>query len=153
MTRPFKIHRLEVGDLKKMQSLVALLNEVFEEYHSVGSDKQLEKLLSNPDFHAIVAIEDDIIVGGVTVYEMARYYSDKSELYIYDIAVKTELQNKGIGKKLLDFLKAYGRENNIETIFVEALSDEDQAVKFYESTFGKREKVDHFNFEIKIDGA
>jgi len=33
-------------------------------------------------------------------------------------------------------------------IFVEAHSKDEQAVKFYESTFGTSEKVDHFNLKI-----
>jgi aminoglycoside 3-N-acetyltransferase I len=144
-----KISRIRKDDVERLAELVELLNEVFEEPNRVGSKRQLKKLLRNPSFHAIVAIKEDKIVGGLTAYELDSYYTDKSELYIYDIAVKTELQNQGIGKKIIQYLKEYSTKNEIEGIFVEAHSEDEQSVKFYESTFGKGEKVDHFNFEIK----
>ena len=145
----FKILRLQENNLNLFIELVKLLNEVFKEYHTVGSKEQLKKLLVNPEFYAVAVIKNDIIIGGLTAYQLQRYYNDKSELYIYDIAVKTELHNQGIGKELIRYLKGYAAKNGIETIFVEAHSEDEQAVKFYESTFGKSEKVDHFNYEIK----
>ena len=72
-----------------------------------------------------------------------------SELYIYDIAVKTDLHNRGIGKELISYLKEYSIKNEIEAIFVQAYSEEEQAVRFYESTLGDGIKVDHFTFEVK----
>lgn len=149
MKSSFKISRIQENDIKRLIELVDLLNEVFEEPGKIASEGQLKKLLCIPSFHAIVVIKENRVVGGLTAYELESYYTDKSELYIYDIAVKTELHNQGIGKKLIDYLKDYSAKNGIEGIFVEAHSEDEQAVKFYESTFGKSEKVDHFNFEVK----
>ena len=149
MKNSLNILRLQENDVERLAELVELLNEVFEEPNKVASKGQLKKLLTKADFHAIVAIKEDKVIGGLTAYEIERYYTDKKELYIYDIAVKTELHNQGIGKELIDYLKDYSIKNGIEGIFVEAHSEDEQAVKFYESTFGKSEKVDHFNFEIK----
>ncbi|GGG30839.1 hypothetical protein GCM10011344_34720 [Dokdonia pacifica] len=149
MKNSFKISRIQENDIKLFIELIELLNEVFEEPNQVASERQIKKLLNKPDFYAIVAIKEGRILGGLTAYELERYYTDKSELYIYDIAVKTEFQNQGIGKALIHYLKDYSTNNDIETIFVEAHSEDTQAVKFYESTFGKAEKVDHFNFEVK----
>ncbi|MBS9461108.1 GNAT family N-acetyltransferase [Flagellimonas sp. 389] len=141
--------RLSKIDLFLFKKLVTLLNEVFEENSTVASDAHLQKLIAKPEFYAVVAISNDLIIGGLTAYELQNYYTDKSELYIYDIAVKSEFQNKGIGKQLIKHLKELGSKNNISTIFVDAHSGDKQAVTFYESVFGAREKVDHFNFEIK----
>ncbi len=149
MKNEFKILKLQENNLELFMEFVVLLTEVFDEYHTVASKKHLTKLLAKPDFNAIVVIKDNTVVGGLTAYELERYYNDKSELYIYDIAVKPELHNQGIGKKLIEFLKNYSVKKGIEMIFVEAHSEDEQAVKFYESTFGKSEKVDHFNFEVK----
>ena len=143
------ISRLQENELRRLTELLELLNEVFEEPHKVATEIQLKKLLNKADFYAIVAIKEDKVIGGLTAYELERYYTDKSELYIYDIAVKKELHNQGIGKQLIEYLKNYALKSGIEGIFVEAYSEDEQAVKFYESTFGKSEKVDHFNFEIR----
>jgi aminoglycoside 3-N-acetyltransferase I len=149
MKEPIEIFRLQKSDLKLMINLVDVFNEVFEEYHTIASQNQLEKTLSKPSFYAIVAIIKGKIVGGLTAYELERYYNDSSELYIYDIAVKVPYQNQGVGKRLISYLKLHAFQNDIETIFVEAHSDDTDAVKFYESTFGTSEKVDHFNLEIR----
>ena len=148
MKSSLKIYRIRENDVKRFIELVEILNEVFEAPNKVASEIQLKKLLNKSDFHAIVAIKDNKVIAGLTAYELERYYNDKSELYIYDIGVKTELHNQGIGKKLIEYLKDYSKKNGIEGIFVDAHSEDEQAVKFYESTFGKSEKVDHFNFEI-----
>ncbi|MGB3151669.1 MAG: GNAT family N-acetyltransferase [Maribacter sp.] len=149
MKNSFEILRLQGSHIEQFIELVELFNEVFEEPSKVASEKQLKKILNRPDFHVIVALKENKIVGGLTAYELERYYSDKCELYIYDIAVKIALHNQGIGKELIGYLKDYSWENGIEAILVEAHSEDEQAVKFYESTFGKSEKVDHFIFEIK----
>ena len=149
MKSVLEILRIQGNDLERFIELVELLNEVFEEPNKVASERQLRELLSKPDFLAIAIINENKVIGGLTGYELQRYYTDKSELYIYDIAVKTEFQNQGIGKKLIDYVKDYSIKNGIEGVFVEAHSEDEQAVKFYESTFGNSEKVDHFNFEIK----
>lgn len=145
----FKISRIQENEIERFIELVELLNEVFEESNKVATERQLKKLLKKHDFHAIAAIKEGKIIGGLTAYELAQYYTDKSELYIYDIAVKKELHNQGIGKELIAYVKDYSTKNGIESIFVEAHSEDEQAVKFYQSTFGKGEKVDLFNFEIK----
>ncbi len=149
MQNSYKISRIQANDIGQFIELIDLLNEVFEESSKVASEKQLKKLLQKPEFHAISVIKEDKIIGGLTAYELERYYTDKSELYIYDMAVKKELHNQGIGKALIAFLKDYSTKNGMESIFVQAHTADKQAVKFYESTFGKGEKVDFFNFEIK----
>lgn len=149
MKDEIKIIRLSRTDLLFFKKLIGLLNEVFEESHTIATDNHLHRLLDKPDFYAIVATINEIVIGGLTGYQLQKYYTNKSELYIYDIAVKTKFQNQGIGKKLIQFLKEYSTKNNIETIFVEAHSVDKQAVKFYESTFGTSEKVDHFNYDLK----
>ncbi len=101
MKSSLKILRIQENDTERFIEFVELLNEVFEEPNKVASEMQLKKLLSRCDFHAVIAIKEDKIIGGLTAYELERYYTDKSELYIYDVAVKTELQNQGIGKELL----------------------------------------------------
>lgn len=149
MKPPISISQLQNTDLDKFKQLIILFNDVFEEYHSIASNSHLENLLQNPEFYAVVVEENNTIIGGLTAYEMKRYYSDSSELYIYDMAVKTNQQNNGIGKRLIKYLKSFAAQNNIETIFVEAHSEDKQAVKFYESSIGQSEKVDHFNLDVK----
>ena len=149
MKHNLKISRIQENDLEQFKELVTLLNEVFEEPQKIASEKQLKKLLKDSCFLAITALQEGKVIGGLTAYQLEQYYTDKSEIFIYDIAVKTELHNQGIGKKLIDFLKDFSAKNDIRGIFVEAHSEDEHAVTFYQSTFGKSEKVDHFFIEIE----
>ncbi|TXN37642.1 GNAT family N-acetyltransferase [Flagellimonas hymeniacidonis] len=141
-----QVLRLNENKLELLIKLVNLFNEVFSEYYTVASKKHLKRLLQKPEFYAIVAVKNDAIIGGFTAYEFQKYYTDKSELYIYDIAVKKAFQNQSVGKKLINYLK--NNSPGVETIFVDAHSEDIQAVKFYESVFGPSEKVDHYTFDI-----
>jgi aminoglycoside 3-N-acetyltransferase I len=153
MEKDFDVVKLQQKDSSLFVELVELFNTVFEEASNIASEKQLKKLLNKSDFHAIVIIKNNKIIGGLTAYELEKYYTDKKELYIYDIAVKTAFHNQGIGKTLMTYLKKYATKNNIESIFVQAYSEEEQAVRFYESTIGSGKTVEHFTFEIKEDST
>lgn len=143
------IKRLEEGDLNQFKTVLDLFRDVFEEHQNdYATDEHLEALLKKPDFIVFIAIVDGEVLGGVTTYKLTKYYTNKAELYIYDIAVKTEFHNQGIGKALIYELKTYAAQNNIESVFVQAVSDEEQAVAFYKSTFGTALKVDHFTITI-----
>ncbi len=144
-----EIIKLQQHECALFQNLIELFNEVFEESSKVASKNQLQKLLDKNDFHAFAAIEDDKIIGGITAYELDQYYEDESELYIYDMAVKTEFHNQGIGKALMKQLKDYAKENGIKSILVQAASDEEQAVQFYKSTLGTFENVSLFYLNMK----
>jgi len=141
--------RLGMDDLELLIELVELFNEVFEEYNTIASTKHLESMLSRSEFYAIVALREGVVVGGVTAFELQRYYADTSELYIYDIAVSTKIQRQGVGSKLIRILKDHGLRHGVESIFVDAHSTDEEAVLFYESTLGKSEKVDHFVANLK----
>ena len=144
-----QINQLDKSNLKTFQNLIQLFNEVFEvENTAIANDLHLKNLLQKKEFIAIVAMQENIVIGGLTAYEMPMYSSNYSELYIYDMAIKTEFQRMGIGKKLIEALTEYCKQNNIKTMFVEAQEEDKHAIDFYHSAKGKAEKVVHFNFEI-----
>ncbi len=98
--------RLSQKDLSTFKSLLNLFNMVFEEEErSIGSDAYLLKLLGNDQFITLVAVSQNEVLGGLTAYELPMAYSDRSEIFLYDMAVKTEHQRTGVGKKLIQSLK------------------------------------------------
>lgn len=136
-------------DLSIFKSMLNLFNIVFEEEERiVGSDTHLLKLLSNNQFIAIAAISDSEVVGGVTAYKLPMAYSDRSEIFLYDMAVKSEFQRMGIGKRLIESLKEYCIKNKIEIFFVMAHEEDGHAIEFYHATGGKSEKVVNFLYEV-----
>jgi aminoglycoside 3-N-acetyltransferase I len=146
--KKFEIKQLTKEDLSTFISLIDLFNMVFEEEPKIRSEAHLLKLLSRNDFIAIAAISENEVLGGLTAYELQMYYSEYSEIFLYDLAVKPEYQRIGIGKGLIQSLKEYCIKNNIETFFVMAHEEDEHAIEFYHSTGGKSEKVVNFLYEV-----
>jgi aminoglycoside 3-N-acetyltransferase I len=143
-----RIIKLSTDELGVFQKLIQLFNEVFEEENkSIAIEKKLSVLLSKKEFIVFAAIHENIVVGGLTAFEMPMYTSDQSEAYLYDMAILPEFQRMGIGKKLIAAFSDYCRQHNIQNFFVEAHEEDEHAVDFYKSAGGKPEKVIHFNFE------
>ena len=144
-----EIKRLTKEDLSNFTSLINLFNLVFEEESKIGSEANSLRLLNNDGFIAIVAIAENEVVGGLTAYELPMYYSDSSEIFLYDLAVKPEHQGNGIGKGLLHSLREYCIQNGIKDFFVMAHEEDEHAIEFYHATGGKSEKVVNFVYDVE----
>ena len=143
------IVRLSNSDLPAFQQLIQLFGVVFEmEEIKDAPEHYLAKLLANDAFVVYAAIYDGEVVGGLTGYELPMYYAVAKELYIYDMAVATNLQGTGVGKKLIAGLKGYCAQNAVSCMFVEAHEEDKGAVEFCKATGGAGERVVHFNYDI-----
>lgn len=129
----------------ELRNLQELFTVVFEsEPGRTVSDEYLEKLLQKAEFLALGAFDGDRLVGGVTAYEL-DLISGVKEFYLYNIAVHGEYQKQGIGKHLMEALREEARARGVDTIFVEAESDDGGAVAFYRSLKAEELSVAHFN--------
>lgn len=133
--------------------LIKIFGDVLEiEDLNILDHNYLKNLLSKPDFLVLIGKQNDEVIGGLTVYILHRYYSTKPIAYIYDLGVKQSHQRKGVGKKLISFLTEYCRENGFEEAYVEAESDDTQAVNFYKKTSISNEmKALHFTYSLNND--
>ncbi len=97
----------------------------------------------------MVAIAENQILGGLTVYILDQYYSEQPLAYIYDLAIAKKFQRQGIGKKLITALREYCNENGFEEVFVQADKADDIAIDFYRSTkITAEEQVVHFYYKL-----
>jgi aminoglycoside 3-N-acetyltransferase I len=143
-----EIKKLEPTDVVHFKQLITIFQKVFEiEDLQMQNDEYLEKLLLKPDFFALVALQNKKVVGGLSVYLLQRYYSSKKEAYIFDVGVHPEYQRKGIGKALISHLIRYCKTQEIESAYVEAEADDEQAVNFYRKTpFNDEIQATHFTY-------
>lgn len=131
-------------------ALIRLFEEVFEMKDFVMPPADyLEKLLARDDFFVFVAVLDGRVVGGLTSYTLRQYYSISPLVYIYDLAVATEYQRKGIGKMLIAEIQNYCKDIGVEEVFVQADVADDYALDFYRSTGARGEDVVHFYYPLK----
>ncbi len=146
----FEIKKLSTQDIVDFSELIRIFEVVFEmDNFKMPDEKHLQNLLSKPDFFTFVAKYDNKVLGGLTVYILNRYYSKKPIAYIYDIGVLANYQRKGIGKKLITYLINYCKENGFEEAYVEAETDDTQAVNFYRTTsFSNELQATHFTYSF-----
>lgn len=143
----FSVRRLGPADASRAQVLFTLMAEVFEEDRAALSAGYLDELLGRDDLWILAAFEGDAIVGGLTAHVLPMTRSESRELFIYDLAVATHLQRKGIGRLLVADLRRRGTEVGIDVAFVPAEEEDDHALAFYRSVGGEESKVSFFTFE------
>jgi aminoglycoside 3-N-acetyltransferase I len=144
MKEPINIQQLRtLGEVKALVSVLALTFE--QEY--IVTDEYLLKMLEDDKMLILGVARDTKIVGGLVAMEMIPIHGSK-EFYIYDIAVHPEYQKQGLGKALIEHLKLEAKKRGIETIFVEAESEDEGAVAFYQALGGEEVSVNHFNFTV-----
>ena len=138
----------ERPDLPAFKELLKLFAEVFEEpdtYQSaVPSDEYLQSLLAGDSFIAVAAVTGGKVVGGLAAYVLKKFEQQRSEIYIYDLAVHQDYRRRHIATGSINKLRDIAREIGSYVIFVQADIGDDPAIKLYES-LGTREDVLHFD--------
>ncbi len=143
-TDTFVITQLDKDDTTLATRLIILFAEVFEEKKTPVNKTSVTVLLNNPAFIALVALDGNNVIGGITAYELPMLAKAKPEIFVYDVAVQHEYQRKGIGKKLMAALLALAKERGAGDVFVAAHHEDKHAMKFYKSLGGKAEKANMF---------
>jgi aminoglycoside 3-N-acetyltransferase I len=150
----YAFKKLGNRDLQSFKELLKVFGEAFGEMavyqDAIPSDDYLTRLLDKPDFIAIVAISENMVVGGLAAYVLKKFEQERKEIYIYDLAVSEIYRRKGIARGLINKLKNIAKEIKAYVIYVQADPGDDPALKLYES-MGIKEDVYHF--DIKVDNS
>nr|WP_328707041.1 AAC(3)-I family aminoglycoside N-acetyltransferase [Citreicoccus inhibens] len=150
-TPSFMVKRLGPSDVDLMHGMLTVLGEAFEEVETYGrarpSAAYFGRLLSGDSFIALVAMDDGKVVGGLAAYELRKFEQERSELYIYDLAVASAHRRRGIATGLIRELQRLGAERGAYVMFVQADHGDDPAIALYTS-LGTREDVLHFDIPV-----
>ncbi len=149
--QPFDIRRLKASDIDDMRSLLSVFGDVFDEAstycNAQPGSNYLQHLLGKEGFIALVALINGTVVGGLTAYELQKYEQQRSEIYIYDLAVLEGHRRKGIATTLIEKLKVIGARRGVYVIMVQADKGDDPAITLY-SKLGVREDILHFDIAV-----
>jgi aminoglycoside 3-N-acetyltransferase I len=148
---PYSVRILGAHDAALMNAMLGMFGEAFEDPETYGaarpSPAYLERLLGSDDFVALVAVSGDEVVGGLAAYVLRKFERERSEIYIYDLAVRAAHRRRGIATALIQELQRLGAERGAYVIFVQADLVDAPAIALY-SKLGIREDVLHFDIQV-----
>ncbi|HEY9907976.1 MAG TPA: AAC(3)-I family aminoglycoside N-acetyltransferase [Thermosynechococcaceae cyanobacterium] len=147
------IRQLSANDLALMEGLLATFGEAFNQVATYSSSRPsnayFKRLLSSDYFIALVALKNGSVVGGIAAYELQKFEQERSEIYIYDLAVAASHRREGIATALIQELKKIAVARAAYIIFVQADIGDDPAIALY-TKLGTREDVLHFDIAVAI---
>ncbi len=144
-----EIKKINQDQVEDFRSLINIFKEVFENTDEIPGNTYLLTLLLNPNFTVFVVKINNTVVGGLTIYTLYQYYSEKPLAYIYDVGITSTYQRKGLGKALMEEVCRFCEQNGFETAYVEAEADDEQAVSFYRKTrYSLEMNAIHFNYSL-----
>jgi aminoglycoside 3-N-acetyltransferase I len=146
--RPFSIRSVGPENLSVMHQMLRMFGEAFGDVDAYTSkppsNGYLGHLLASESFIALAALRGDEVVGGLAAYELHKFEQERSEIYIYDLAVAESHRREGIATALILELKKIAASRAAYVIFVQADLEDAAAIALY-TKLGVREDVLHFD--------
>ena len=147
----YAIRQLAGPDVAVLKRLLRTFGDAFGEpdtyQGAVPSDDYLRTLLERPTFVALAALDGEGVVGGLVAYVLDKFERQRSEVYVYDLAVAEAHRRQGIARGLIEALKPIARARGAWVIYVQADRGDAAAIALYES-LGTREDVHHFDIPL-----
>jgi aminoglycoside 3-N-acetyltransferase I len=148
---PFSIRQLTSNHVALMEAMLTIFGEAFDEVETYSaaqpSKAYLERLLGSNYFIALAALKNGSAVGGLVAYELHKFEQERSEIYIYDLAVAAAHRREGIATALIQELKKIAVARGAYVIFVQADIGDVPAIELY-TKLGVREDVLHFDIAV-----
>lgn len=153
-----ELRQLGPEDLPLMRALLRTFGEAFDDLETYTgrppSEAYLRGLLGGDSFIALVALQGDAVVGGIAAYELKKFEQERSEVYIYDLAVAAAQRRQGIATALITRLQVIARARGAALLYVQAdTSVEDEPAIALYSKLGRREEVLHFDIPTGAPGS
>jgi aminoglycoside 3-N-acetyltransferase I len=148
----YEYRQLGPGDIQLFRDLLGVFAEAFAEREAYlaaqPEDSYLRKLLAQDTFIAVIALDRGEVAGGLAAYVLEKFEQERSEIYIYDLAVAEAHRRKGIATGLIRHLQGVAKSYRAWVIYVQADPGDVPALKLYAS-LGTREDVYHFDLPVR----
>jgi len=147
------IRQLGPADTALMDAVSTIFGAAFADPAAYTSKRPgaayLRKLLGGDSFIALAACEDGQVTGALCAYELHKFEQERSEIYIYDLAVLATHRRQGIATALIRALQDIAAARGAYVIFVQAdTQPEDAAAIALYGKLGVREDVLHFDIPV-----
>lgn len=148
-----RIHPIAPAEVGLMTALCTMFGQAFGDPDAYTARRPsadyLRRLLGSDTFIALAALKGDEVVGGLAAYELRKFEQERSEVYIYDLAVLEAHRRQGIATALIDELRTIAAARGAWVIFVQADTgvEDEPAIALY-TKLGAREDVLHFDIPV-----
>ena len=146
------IQRLRPESDHLVPGLLSMFGEAFEDQDTWGlkrPDADYHRwLLANDSVISLAALIGQRVVGGLVAYELPKIERQRSEIYIYDLAVDAAYRRQVIASALIEALQPIARECGAGVIYVQADHGDEPAIALY-TKLGTREDVMHFDIAVR----
>lgn len=141
--------------MAQMNALLTMFGEAFDDAGTYGNNRPspayMDKLLAGETFIALAALKGAEVVGGLAAYELRKFEQERSEIYIYDLAVSAAHRRQGIATALIEELGRIAHRRGAYVLLVQADLVDAPAVALY-TKLGTREDVLHFDIPVSTRG-
>lgn len=149
----YRIHQITQHEPALMDGLLKAFSEAFDDMDTYlgnrPSAEYMNRLLETDYFIALAALKGTEVVGALAAYELKKFEQERSEIYIYDLAVLDAHRRQGLATALIQQLKTIAAKRGAYVIFVQAdTGPEDEAAIALYSKLGIKENVLHFDISI-----
>lgn len=145
------IYRLGTGDDDHFHGMLDLFAAAFDDADGYSSARPgqayQDALLGREDVVMLVALVDQDVAGALVAYELCKFEQERSEFYIFDLAVTEAWRRHGIATALIDHLKTIAKKKDGAVVYVQADGGDEAAIALY-TKLGTRENVMHFDFAL-----
>jgi aminoglycoside 3-N-acetyltransferase I len=145
------VRRLAPDDTALLHAMLDLFGKAFDDPQTYGKARPgksyCERLLGADHFIALAAMVDGAVVGALAAYELRKFEQERSEIYIYDLAVAQAHRRQGIATALIAALRGIAWERGAYVIFVQADHGDEPAIALY-TKLGVREDFLHFDIAV-----
>jgi aminoglycoside 3-N-acetyltransferase I len=146
------VQQLTAGDIAPFRELQRVFAEAFDDRDAYlskpPSDAYVRRWLGSDHVIALAAFAEGAVVAGLVAYVLEKFEQERTEIYIYDLAVAERVRRRGVATALIRALQGIAKTLGAWVIYVQADYGDDPAIRLYES-LGRREEVLHFDIPVQ----
>ena len=145
-----KIIKAKKENYKEVGSLFDLYRQFYKYKTEIKkSTKYIKERISKKESTIFLCYCDKEPAGFVQLYETFDSLNINKKLVLYDLYVKKEFRQIGIGKSLMDIAKKFGHKKKIKLIELSTAITNKKAQSLYESLEYKRDK-EYYNYYLEL---
>ena len=145
-----KIIKAKKANYKEVGFLFDLYRQFYKYKTEIKkSTKYIKERISKKESTIFLCYCDKEPAGFVQLYETFDSLNINKKLVLYDLYVKKEFRQIGIGKSLMDIAKKFGHKKKIKLIELSTAITNKKAQSLYESLEYKRDK-EYYNYYLEI---